>query len=63
LKLSDDLKEARAKVEVAISEADRRADARVSGSGRSYGVDARFRAMIERQRPEIPRSGDGQPPA
>jgi hypothetical protein len=56
LKLSDDLKEARRKIEIAINEENHRADARVTNAGRNYGLEARIRAS----RGEIPRSGDGQ---
>lgn len=55
MKLSDDLKRARGQIELAINEENRRADARVQGAGRNYGLEARLRA-------EIPQTGDGKAP-
>ena len=55
MKLSDDLKRARNDIERAMNEENRRADARVTNAGVSYGLQARLRG-------EIPHSGDGQPP-
>ena len=54
MKLSDDLKDARDAIHAAINEENRRADGRVRGSGRNYGLEARLAG-------KIPQKGDGQP--
>ena len=57
LKLSDDLKDARNRIELAINEENRRADARVSNSGRNYGLEARLRAEKEGEKGAEAHSG------
>ena len=46
MKLSDDLKAARNRIELAINEENHRADARVTNAGRNYGLEARLAGKI-----------------